>query len=259
MPALFVGHGSPMSAIEDNEYTRKWEEVGRGLVRPKSILSVSAHWFTDGVRVSDDPHPRMVYDMYGFPEALYQVAYPAPGAPETARRAKDLIGGDVRIDDTWGLDHGTWSVLCRMFPKVDVPVFQLSVDRDATPEEHFRIGRAIGALRDEGVLVFGSGNVVHNLGRVGWGMTGGHPWAERFDAYIKERVVKGDHAGVLGYRAAGADAALSVPTTDHFDPLLHVLGASRPDDRLTVFNDTCTMGSLSMTCYLFEEQEAGSE
>ncbi len=254
MPALFVGHGSPMNAIEDNAFTAAWESLGARLPRPEAILAVSAHWFTAGTRVTDDPNPRMVYDMYGFPEELYRVVYPAPGAPAFARRTAALPGleGLVRVDDSWGLDHGTWSVLRRMRPAADVPVFQMSVDRNASPEEHFRIGRAIGALRDEGVLVLGSGNVVHDLGRIGWDMEGGYPWADAFDAWVRDRILAGDLDGVARYREAGSPAALSVPTTDHFDPLLSVLGAARPDDRVTVFNDARTMGSLSMTGYLFE-------
>ena len=252
MPMLFVGHGSPMNAIEENEFTKNWVEIAKRLPKPEAILSVSAHWFTQGTRVSDDPAPRMVYDMYGFPDELYQVVYPAPGAPERAHRTKDLIRGDVRVDDTWGLDHGTWVVLCRMFPEADIPVFQLSVDRSASPETHFRIGREIGALRDEGVLVLGSGNVVHNLSRIAWEMEAGYPWAVEFDGYVKERVVAGKFPEVVDYGAAGRSADLSVPTLDHFAPLLYVLGAAREDDRPTVFNDSCAMGSMSMTGYLFE-------
>ena len=251
MPALFVGHGSPMNAIEDNEYTKVWTETAKRLPKPEAILAVSAHWFTEGTRVCDDAHPRMEYDMYGFPDELYRLVYAAPGSPEMARHAMGAITADVRVDNSWGFDHGTWSVLHRLFPKADVPVFQLSVDRGATPEEHFRIGREIGALRDEGVLVFGSGNVVHNLGRIGWGMEGGHPWADEFDDFVKERVVGRRFDEVVGYAAEGPSARLAVPTTDHFDPLLYVLGAARPEDALTVFNDTRTMGSLSMTSYLF--------
>lgn len=252
MPSLFVGHGSPMNAIEDNAYTKVWVEVAKRLPKPEAILAVSAHWFTEGTRVCDDEHPRMEYDMYGFPDELYQLVYAAPGAPEKARRTLELITSDVRVDNSWGFDHGTWSVLDRLFPKADVPVFQLSVDRGATPAEHFRIGREIGALRDEGVLVLGSGNVVHNLGRIGWGMEGGHPWAEEFDGFIRERVVGRRFDEVVDYAKAGPSARLAVPTTDHFDPLLYVLGATRAEDGLTVFNEACMMGSLSMTSYLFE-------
>ncbi|MDR1628964.1 MAG: 4,5-DOPA dioxygenase extradiol [Oscillospiraceae bacterium] len=252
MPALFVGHGSPMNAIENNEYSARWEALGKKLPRPKAILSVSAHWFTQGTRLTDASAPRMVYDMYGFPEALYRVRYPAPGSPEFAHEAAELLGPRARTDNTWGLDHGSWSVLCRMFPKADIPVFQFSVDAKASPGEHFAIGEKLSALRERGVMIFGSGNVVHNLSRVNWGMNGGYDWAEEFDAYIKSAVASRDFDPVINYEAAGSSAVLAFPTFEHFAPLLYVLGAAYEKDTLSVFNDSCTLGSLSMTGYLFD-------
>ena len=252
MPALFVGHGSPMNAIEDNVYTKGWENIAHEFPKPEAILAVSAHWYTRGTRVTDDPHPKMIYDMYGFPDALYRVRYDAPGAPELAREAKALIARDVHTDNGWGLDHGAWSVLKRMYPEADIPVFQLSVDALAAPEIHFRIGREIGALRKKGVLIFGSGNVVHNLARTDWGMQGGYPWALDFDAYIKNKIVQREFQDVIEYRRAGESASLAFATPDHFYPLLYVLGAAEDGDRLSVFNDSCVMGSLSMTSYLFQ-------
>jgi 4,5-DOPA dioxygenase extradiol len=252
MPALFVGHGSPMNAIEDNNYSVIWSEIGEKITKPEAILSVSAHWNTDGIRISDEAKPKMVYDMYGFPDELYRVKYPAEGSPELARLAKSLLGDSVKIDNTWGIDHGTWSVLRRMYPKCDVPVFQLSVDYRAGAAAHYEIGKKIAALRQKGVMIFGSGNVVHNLERIKWDMKGGQPWAEEFDLYIKEKILEGNHQDIIHYEKAGSAARLSFTTPEHFHPLLCVLGAVDESDSITIFNNSCTMGSLSMTSYLFE-------
>ncbi|HWR60996.1 MAG TPA: 4,5-DOPA dioxygenase extradiol [Clostridia bacterium] len=252
MPVLFVGHGSPMNAIEDNGFSRNWSRVAGQLPRPEAILSVSAHWTTDGTRTMDEIYPKTIYDMYGFPEELYRVVYRAKGAPELARLTKSLIGRNVEIDNSWGIDHGTWSVLNNMYPKADIPVYQLSIDNNASAEEHFRIGREISSLREKGVMLLGSGNVVHNLSRINWGMEGGYPWAEEFDGYIKEKITGRQFHDVVNYKSAGSASKLAFFTTEHFYPLLYVLGASGEADRLTVFNDSCIMGSLSMTCYLFE-------
>lgn len=252
MPALFVGHGSPMNAIEDNEYSRNWIKIAGQIPRPEAILSVSAHWTTDGTRILDEAYPRTIYDMYGFPEGLYKVEYKAKGAPELAGLTRGLTSREMKVDNSWGYDHGTWSVLCRMYPKADIPVYQLSIDINASAGEHFEIGRELSALREKGVLILGSGNVVHNLSRINWGMAGGYPWAEEFDGYIKDSIAKKQYEDVIDYRSAGKSAGLAFSTTEHFYPLLYVLGASREDDRLTIFNDFCLMGSLSMTCYLLE-------
>lgn len=258
MPVIFIGHGSPMNAIEDNEFSRSWKELGARLPKPKAILSVSAHWYTAGTFASDSAHPKTVYDMYGFPDALYEIVYNAPGAPELARRAMSLLGRPAALDRTWGLDHGTWSVLNRMYPAADVPVFQVSVDRNAPLRAHFEAGRLLKPLRDEGVLIMGSGNVVHNLERVNWGLEGGYPWAELFDGYIRERVLAGDFEKVVDPRGAGASAQLALPTPDHYAPLLWALGAADEADAVTAFNDKCAMGSISMTSYLFEEKMEGA-
>lgn len=222
MPVLFIGHGSPMNAIEDNEYTRKWSEIASLIPKPKAILSVSAHWYTNGTRIADAEKPQMVYDMYGFPEELYKVRYDVMGAPELARHTLELVGSDAYIDNSWGVDHGTWSVLCKMYPVADIPVFQLSVDGKAPAKTHFRIGQDMSALRDEGVLILGSGNVVHNLCLVNWDMEGGYPWAYEFDRYIKERIISKRFDDVIGYKNAGKSAESSVRTPDHFYPLLYV-------------------------------------
>ena len=251
MPALFIGHGSPMNAIEDNSFSRAWSALGAKLTEPKAILSVSAHWFTRGTKVNDSPKPGMIYDMYGFPEELYQLNYPAPGSPELAYRVRSLVGDSVSIDNNWGLDHGTWSVLHRVFPQASIPVVQLSVNAMLTPAEHYAIGQTLRPLRDEGVLIFGSGNVVHNLSRVDWRMNDGQPWAQEFDQWIHQAIETGDHDSVIHYDRAGEAAQLSVPSMDHFAPLLYVLGASDADDAITTINAECTLGSMSMTSYLF--------
>jgi len=250
MPALFVGHGSPMNAIEENEFTRTWKKIAEEIPKPEAILSISAHWFTDRTRILDEINPKMTYDMSGFPRELYKVNYKAPGAPELAHFTKNLISENVKVDNSWGYDHGTWSVLNVMYPKADIPVYQLSVDRNANADIHFEIGKEISALREKGVLILGSGNVVHNLSKVDFSMKGGYDWAIDFDNYIKGKIVNKEYEDVLDYRRAGKAAELAFYTPEHFYPLLYVLGASNEKDKITVFNDSCTMGSMSMTCYL---------
>lgn len=251
MPVMFVGHGSPMNAIEDNNYTQNWASIASKIPKPKAILSISAHWYTQGSRVNDALHPKTVYDMYGFPDELYQVQYNASGSTEIAHLTKNLISRDIRIDNSWGIDHGTWSVLCRIYPEADIPLLQLSVDGNAGPEVHFQIGREIRALREKGVLIMGSGNVVHNLSEVNWNMGGGYPWADEFDQYIKNKILQKQYEDVIRYENAGRSSRLAFTTPDHFYPLLYILGASDSADQLSIFNDSCAMGSLSMTSYLF--------
>lgn len=254
MPALFVGHGSPMNAIEKNTFSNAWIVLGNELPKPKAIVSVSAHWFTRGTKISDSPAPKMVYDMYGFPDELYRVVYPAPGAPSLAQQVVDLLDERAAVDNTWGLDHGSWSVLRRLYPNADIPVLPLSVNALASPEEHYAIGASLRALRDEGILIFGSGNVVHNLGRIDWKEQGGFDWAYSFDGLIKQAVLSRNNEDAIRYTAAGDSARLSVPTMDHFAPLLYVLGASHSTDQIRVFNEACVLGSLSMTSYLFQSE-----
>lgn len=250
MPVIFIGHGSPMNAIEDNQYTKGWEKIAAQLPRPEGILAISAHWFTKGTRIMDEEHPKMIYDMYGFPKELYEVKYDAPGSPKLAHDTGAMLTKGAQVDNSWGFDHGTWSLLCRMFPKADIPVYQLSIDYKADPEDHLRMGKELRALRDQGVLIMGSGNVVHNLSKVDWSMVGGYSWAEEFDGYVKERILRGHFNGVVEYHRAGEAARLSFQTPEHYYPLLYVLGAATDADEVRVFNDSCTMGSLSMTSYL---------
>lgn len=250
MPVLFVGHGSPMNAVEDNAYTAVWKRLPEQIQKPKAILCVSAHWYTQGTRTQDALHPRTVYDMYGFPPQLYQVKYPASGAPDLAHQLAQMLPRQVDIDNEWGVDHGTWSVLCRMYPKADIPVYQLSVDLSAPASIHYALGQALSPLREEGILLMGSGNVVHNLGLLDWSKKGGFTWAVEFDAYIRDRIVHGEHEDVVHYEKAGESSRQAFYTPDHFYPLLYVLGACEPNEKVHIFNESCLMGSLSMTGYL---------
>jgi 4,5-DOPA dioxygenase extradiol len=251
MPVLFVGHGSPMNAIEDNEFTRNWVEIAAKIPKPEAILAVSAHWTTHGIKVGDSPEPRTIYDMYGFPKELYKVTYQPAGSPEFAHLTMDLVK-TIEIDNSWGIDHGTWSVLNLMYPKADIPVFQLSVNQGVTRQYHYDVGQALKSLREKGVLILGSGNVVHNLGRVNWGMDGGYDWATEFDGYIKEKIISREYQDVIDYSKAGKSSQLAFHSTEHFDPLLYVLGASDDQDKLSIYNGACVLGSLSMTSYLIE-------
>jgi 4,5-DOPA dioxygenase extradiol len=253
MPALFVGHGSPMNAIEDNNYTRTWKNIAQSIPKPEVILSVSAHWYTKGTRIMNEEKPRTVYDMYGFPEELYRVKYHTAGSPEMAKAVKELISRDSKYDNSWGIDHGTWSVLVHMYPDRDIPVFQISIDADASPEEHYKIGRELRTLREQGVLIFGTGNIVHNLRLVDWHKANkGFDWAYEFDEYIYENILNKNHENILKYEELGRISRLAVPTPEHFDPLLYVLGASYEDDKISVYNQSCELGSLTMTAYLWE-------
>ncbi len=252
MPALFIGHGSPMNAIEENQYTRNWKEIAKRIPKPEAILAISAHWYTNGTRIMDEPQPKMIYDMYGFPRELYEIDYKASGAPEQAYATKDLIRKNVIHDNTWGFDHGTWSVLHVMYPDADIPVYQMSVDKTADGRTHFEIGQDIKGLREKGVLILGSGNVVHNLSKIDFFMSGGFDWADEFDGYIKKKIKQREFSDVIDYRKAGPSSEKAFWSPDHFYPLLYVLGASTDQDQLSVFNDSCMMGSMSMTCYLFQ-------
>jgi len=252
MPVVFVGHGSPMNAVEENRFSKGWEALGRELPRPAAILAVSAHWVTEGVRLCPAETPRMVYDMYGFPEEPYRVNYPAPGDPALARRASKLLG--AKEDDAWGLDHGVWSVLRRMYPGADIPVVEMSVDANASPAELFAMGSRLRPLRNDGVMILASGNVVHNLALLDWGRADGFPWADEFDLWVRDRLLSGNFGEVLKWRNAGACAGNAFRTTEHFAPLLVALGAAE-GDRAETRNEARTLGALSMTCYLFRSRK----
>lgn len=246
MPALFIGHGSPMNALEDNIYTRKWQQLGASILRPKAIVVVSAHWTTQGVAVTAMAAPPTIHDFGGFPQALFEVQYPAPGAPELAQRVHDLLAPlEVRLDQDWGLDHGAWSVLVRMYPQADVPVIQISIDATRPDAWHLALGRRLAPLRDEGVLILGSGSVVHNLRAMRWSSSDPYDWATRFNDAVRECLVRGDAERLADY-ARWPDAALSVPTPEHFQPLLYLAGVRQDDERIDIVVDGIEMGAISM-------------
>lgn len=253
MPVVFIGHGSPMNAIEENQYVEEWRALREKIPKPEAILSISAHWFTDGTRVMTTDTAKTIYDMYGFPEELYRVVYNAKGSPYYAQEVKSLISREIMIDNSWGYDHGTWSILHRVYPEADIPVFQLSVDRYASAAQHYRMGQELYKLREQGVLILGSGNVVHNLSRIDWNKENeGYSWAEEFDNYIYENILERRNNNVIDYQKAGNSSSLAFTTMDHYAPLLYVLGATNEQDKITVFNKAYALGSLSMTSYFFE-------
>jgi 4,5-DOPA dioxygenase extradiol len=245
-PALFIGHGSPMNAIEDTAFSRGWRDIARRFERPRAIVCVSAHWATEGVRITGNERPRTIHDFRGFPAELHAVEYPAPGDPALAADlAKRLSAFDARTDDNWGYDHGTWSVLRWMYPAADVPLIQLSLDARRTPQEHYDIGRALGGVRDDNVLVVATGNIVHNLRAFFSGDRSQEAVAKSFDAFIVERIAAGDHQAVIDYRSHPA-AAQAAPDWDHFIPLLYALGARGDGEPVEFFNRDVATG-ISMT------------
>ena len=250
MPIVFVGHGSPMNAIEDSEFSRAWATTANALPRPRAILCVSAHWETNGTHVTAMANPGTIHDFYGFPPELFAMQYAAPGSPELAGRVREALGPEVGLDQAWGLDHGAWSVLARMYPAADVPVVQLSLDRTQPPARHYEIGRALAPLREEGVLILGSGNIVHNLSLIKWS-GGAFDWAVQFDQAIRQAIVTGDHAAVIGYDRFGRNARLSVPTNYHYLPLLNVRGRRAPGEAPRFFAEGIALGSLSMRSVVF--------
>ena len=249
MPAVFFGHGNPMNALATNEWTEGWATVGAALPRPKAILAVSAHWYSPGTAVTAMEEPKTIHDFGGFPRELFEVQYPAPGSPELARCVQALLAPlPVGLDQRWGLDHGTWSVLRHVYPKADVPVVQLQIDETKPPEFHHELGRRLAPLRDEGVLVVGSGNVVHNLHTYSWGRHPAEPfdWAVRFESRVRELLLSGNDGPLISYEEMGRDALLSVPTPEHYLPLLYVLGMRRDGDEVRFPVQGVDGGSISM-------------
>lgn len=239
-----------MNAIAQNAYTEAWRAIGRSIPKPKVILCVSAHWYIPAVAITAMPQPRTIHDFGGFPRELFEVQYPAPGSPELASRVQEPLGGDVVADDRqWGLDHGTWSVLVHVFPDADVPVVQLSVNETQPASFHYELGRKLAPLRDEGILIIGSGSIVHNLHTYAWGRhdVGPFDWAERFDAKARELILAGDHRPLVEYESLGRDALLSAPTPDHYLPLLYILGTKLADDAVSFPVEGFDGGSISMT------------
>jgi 4,5-DOPA dioxygenase extradiol len=248
MPAVFVGHGSPMNALPGSPYADGWRAVGASLPRPKAILAISAHWETDGTAVTAQAAPPTIYDFRGFPQALFDMRYPAPGASDLFGRVSALLApSSVRGDHDWGFDHGAWSVLAHMYPDADVPVAQLSLDRRLSPGQHYELAQKLQPLRDEGVLIFGSGDIVHSFK----GMRNGppQPWAERFDARIQTALTAGDTDTILAIDA-DEDARLSVPDREHYWPLLYVAAQRQAGEPVRIFNQGIDMGAISMTSFV---------
>lgn len=249
MPAIFFGHGNPMNAIETNRYTEAWGKIGRTIPRPRAVLSISAHWYLPGTLVTAVERPRTIHDFGGFPRRLYEFQYPAAGNPELCSRVRELASPvEVGLDESWGLDHGTWSVLCHLFPDADIPVVQLSIDETEPAAFHYDLGHRLAALRDEGVLVIGSGNLVHNLHTYAWGRHDPEPfdWAVRFESHARNLILAGDHTPLIQYESLGRDATLSAPTPDHYLPLLYILGTRQQDDTISFPVEGIDGGSVSM-------------
>jgi len=249
MPAVFFGHGNPMNAIQSNTYTESWQKFGQSIPRPKAILAISAHWYGPDMAVSGNTSPETIHDFYGFPRELFEYTWPAPGSPELALRVQKLLQPlDVHFDEHRGLDHGTWAVLCHVFPDADIPVVQLSVDERKPPEFHYQIGRLLQPLRDEGVLIVGSGNIVHNLRTYVWEDKKVQPfeWALRFESATRKLMLEGKDRELAEYLRLGKDARLSVPSPDHFLPLLYVLGLRKEHEQVSFPVEGIEGGALSM-------------
>ena len=255
MPVVFTGHGSPMNAIGENRAREGWRRTGLALGKPRAIVAVSAHWMTKGLCVRRSDTNPQINDMFGFPEELYRVRYAPAGSVRDADRVLELLEGRAAVNNDWGIDHGVWSVLSNLYPDADVPVVMVSTDLQADAAAQFETGRKLSPLRDEGVLILASGNVVHNLGLVSWDRSDGYDWADRFDRTIRDAILAGDFRTPVEYEKL-PDAAKAVPTAEHYDPLLTALGAASGKDRAAVWNEYRELGSMSMTSYLFEAPEA---
>jgi len=252
MPVLFVGHGSPMNAIEENEFVEGWRNIGKSIPNPNAILVVSAHWETKGTFVTAVPKPQTIHDFGGFPKALFDVQYPAPGSPELAHETKRIITKTtVGLDEKWGLDHGAWSVIRRIYPEADVPVIELSMDYSQGPQYHYELGKQLAALRNKGVLIIGSGNMVHNLRMVAWDKMNepeyGFDWAIQANDKFKQLIKSGNHKELINYASLGREVQLAIPTPDHYLPLLYTLALKDKNEPVSFFNDKPVMGSLTMT------------
>ena len=252
MPSIFVGHGNPMNAIEDNEFSRGWAAIARTIPTPRAILCISAHWETRGTCVTTMERPRTIHDFYGFPRELFAVEYPAPGSPLLAESVKtSLAGVTVEPDNEWGLDHGCWSVIMKMYPRADIPVVQMSLDHFKPLRWHFELATELAVLRRRGVLIVGSGNMVHNLGMVDLARPeGGYEWAEEINRHMKESILAHHDTALTNIESLGTTASLAIPTAEHYIPMLSILGTRNGDEEIRFFNDKCVMGSLSMTSFV---------
>ena len=252
MPVLFIGHGSPMNAIEDNTFSKRWQQMGKEIPTPKAVVVVSAHWLTKGTMVTAMPNPKTIHDFGGFPQALFDVQYPAPGSPELATEIQKLITNPaVELDHDWGLDHGTWSVVKHMYPDADIPVLQLSIDYYKPAAYHYELAKQLLALRKKGVLIIGSGNMVHNLRMVAWDKLNepeyGFDWALEMNDVFKNKISNGFHKELIQYEKLHKAATLAIPTPDHYYPLLYILALQTDNDKVEFFNDKAVGGSLTMT------------
>jgi 4,5-DOPA dioxygenase extradiol len=257
MPLLFVGHGSPMNAIEDNEFSQRWLQMGKEIAQPKAVLCISAHWLTKGTHVTAMEHPETIHDFGGFPKALFDVQYPAPGNPVLAGEVKELIKStDVGLNHDWGLDHGTWSVVKQMYPEAKIPVLQLSIDYAKPAQYHFDLAKELSALRKKGVLIIGSGNMVHNLGMIAFDKFNepdyGFDWAHEMNAVFKKNISERNYQPLINYESLGAAANLAIPTPDHYYPMIYSLGLIDKKDDVSFFNDKAVAGSLTMTSFKAE-------
>lgn len=257
MPLIFVGHGSPMNAIEENEFVLSWRNLGKTLPRPKAILCISAHWETSGTFVTAMTNPPTIHDFGGFPNALYSVQYPVPGSPELASGIRQSVTAtDVGLDQKWGLDHGSWSVIRNMYPEADIPVVELSLDWHRTPQDHYDLARELVQLRQKGILIIGSGNIVHNLRMIAWDHAEepeyGYDWAISANDLFKRLISEKNHRDLISYTSLGKEVKLAVPTPDHYLPLLYILALSKEKEIVSYFNDKTVMGSLSMTSVLIK-------
>ena len=252
MPVLFFGHGSPMNALEENEFAQTWRNLGETLPRPSAIISISAHWETFGTQVTAMQNPPTIHDFGGFPGKLYEVEYPTPGSPELARQTiESITTSKVTEDEKWGLDHGTWSILNRIYPKADIPVIQLSLDYRKKPQQHVELAKQLASFRDKGVLIMGSGNIVHNLRQVAWDKINepefGFDWTIEANEKIKKRIVENDIESLIDYKSLGKEVQLAIPTPEHYLPLLYICALKNENDGHSFFNDKPVMGSLTMT------------
>jgi 4,5-DOPA dioxygenase extradiol len=254
MPVLFIGHGSPMNGIEDNEFSQRWAQMAKEIPTPASVLVVSAHWFSKGTRITAMDFPETIHDFGGFPQALFDVQYPAPGNPALAMETADIIdSAHVELDHDWGLDHGAWTVVRHMYPEAKIPVLQLSIDYSKPPQYHYELAKELYGLRKKGVLIIGSGNMVHNLRMISWNKMNenyGYDWALQMNDTFKQLIQEGDHQRLINYENLGSESRLAIPTPEHYLPLLYSLGLKGKKDRVSFFNDKAVAGSLTMTSVL---------
>ncbi|APS40143.1 4,5-DOPA dioxygenase extradiol [Salegentibacter sp. T436] len=252
MPVLFIGHGSPMNGIQDNEFSSGWKKMAKDMPTPKAVLVVSAHWLTNGTRITSMEFPKTVHDFGGFPQELFQVQYPAPGSPAIARETKNLVKSTAIVEDhDWGLDHGAWTVVRHMYPEANIPILQLSIDHSKDENYHFELAKELMELRNKGVLIIGSGNMVHNLRMLAWDKIEepgyGYDWALEMNDKFKKYISEGDFSRLINYKNLGAEAKLAIPTSEHYIPLLYTLGLKAKNEKLSFFNDKAVAGSLTMT------------